>query len=161
MAKPKIQKDGRTITVRVPIAIRKRGGRKVVLAPDGTQQDAIKLMCQQPDNAMVKAIARAFRWREMLENGIHATVKDISDTEKINESYVSRVLRLTLLAPDIIEMIVEGRQPPTTTLAILMRQLPVRWDEQHSYAAFKTKADFRDVEEASALDLSRPWLCQA
>jgi hypothetical protein len=131
-AKSKIKSDGRTITVRVPIAIRKRGGRKVVLAPDGTQSDPGKLTCQRPDNAMVKALARAFRWREMLENGTHATVVEIADTEKINESYVSRILRLTLLAPDIIETIVEGRQSPATTLAILMRQLPVRWDEQRA-----------------------------
>ena len=60
---------------------------------------------------MVKAIARAFRWREMLENGTHATIAEIAAAEKINESYVGRVLRLTLLAPDIVEAILGGRQP--------------------------------------------------
>ena len=132
MAKPEIKSDGRTITVRVPISIRKRGGRKVVLAPDGTRSDPNTLLCQRPDNAMVKALARAFRWRGMLESGSYSTVKDIADTERINESYVSRLLRLTLLAPDLVEAIVEGRQSPTTTLATLKRQLPVRWDEQHA-----------------------------
>jgi hypothetical protein len=81
---------------------------------------------------MVKAIARAFRWRDMLENGRHATIKEIADTENINESYVSRLLRLTLLAPQIIETIIDGLQSPTTTLATLVRPLPVRWDHQHT-----------------------------
>ena len=132
MAGPRIKSDGRTITVRVPIAIRKRGGRKIVLAPDGTETNPSKLICQQPDNAMVKALARAFRWREMLEGGSYATVRDIAETEKINESYVSRLVRLTLLAPDIIETIVDGRQPSTMTLATLMARWPTRWDEQQA-----------------------------
>jgi hypothetical protein len=66
---------------------------------------------------MVKPIARAFGWREMLENGTHATIAEIANAEKINESYVGRVLRLTLLAPDIIEAVLGGRQPAEMTLA--------------------------------------------
>ena len=132
MAKPRIKSDGRTITVRVPIAIRKRGGRKVVLAPDGTEHDSHALRCQQVDNAMVKALARAFRWREMLESGAYATIKEIASTEQINESYVARVLRLTLLAPNIVEAIVEGRQSPQITLPTLMRRFPSAWRNQLS-----------------------------
>ena len=79
---------------------------------------------------MVKAIARAFRWREMLENGTHATIAEIAAAEKINESYVGRVLRLTLLAPDIVEAILGGRQPAEMTLAVLMRPFAVEWTEQ-------------------------------
>jgi len=130
MAKSNIKNDGKTITVRVPIAIRKRGGRKVVLAPDGTEHDLRTLRCQQIDNAIVKALARAFRWREMLEAGKYATIVEIAMTERINESYLSRLLRLTLLAPDIVEAILEGRQLPTMTLAKLMRRLPVLWRDQ-------------------------------
>ena len=129
MAKPKIKSDGRTITVRVPIAIRKRGGKKIVLAPDGTP-GVSALFCQKVDNAMVKAIARALRWRDMLENGTHATVKEIATAEKINESYVARVLRLTLLAPDIVESIIDGRQPAKVSLAALMRAFPHVWANQ-------------------------------
>ena len=77
------------------------------------------------DQTMVKAIARAFRWREMLENGTHATIAEIAAAEKINESYVGRILRLTLLAPDIVEAILGGRQPAQMTLAVLMRRFPV------------------------------------
>jgi hypothetical protein len=132
MAKPKMKSDGRTITVRVPIAIRKRGGRKVVLAPDGTVGDTRKLFCQQVDNAMVKAIARAFRWREMLENGTHAIIKEIADAEAINESYIARILRLTLLAPDIVEAILRGRQSRDMSLAMLMRSFPIGWTKQRA-----------------------------
>jgi hypothetical protein len=135
MAKPKIKSDGRTITVRVPISIRKRGGRKVVLAPDGAMHDPRKLFCQQVDNAMVKAIARAFRWREMLERGNWATIKEIAGAENINESYVARVLRLTLLAPDIVDAIVYGRQPPEVTLPVLMKRFAAAWSDQR--ATFK------------------------
>ena len=81
---------------------------------------------------MVKAIARAFRWRGLLENGTHATIAEIAAAEKINESYVGRVLRLTLLAPDIVEAILDGRQRAQITLAVLMRRFPVLWSAQRS-----------------------------
>jgi hypothetical protein len=66
----------------------------------------------------------------MLENGTHATIAEIASAEGINESYVGRVLRLTLLAPDIIDAILSGRQPPELTLASLMQPFPVAWMEQ-------------------------------
>jgi hypothetical protein len=81
---------------------------------------------------MVRAIARAFRWREMLENGTHATIAEIAAAEKFNDSYVGRVLRLTLLAPDIVEAILGGRQPAEVTLAVLLRPFPVGWREQRA-----------------------------
>jgi hypothetical protein len=110
----------------VPFSIRRRGGRKVVLAPGGTNVTAARVG-RHIDNAMVKAIAQAFRWREMLENGTHATIGEIAAAEKINETYVGRVLRLTLLAPDIVEAILSGRQPVEMTLAVLMRLFAVGW----------------------------------
>ncbi|MGA7450857.1 MAG: hypothetical protein WBW73_06130 [Rhodoplanes sp.] len=121
--------DGHAVTVRVPITIRRRGGRKLVLAPDGTT-DTWAAPCRRIDNAMVKAIARAHRWREMLENGAHATIAEIAAAEKINESYVGRILRLTLLAPDIVEAILDGRQQTDMTLTVLMRPFAVEWTEQ-------------------------------
>jgi hypothetical protein len=131
MPRPKIDSDGRTITVRVPIAIRKRGGRKVVLARNGTP-DSAHLVCQGPDNAMIKALARSFRWREMLEQGAHATITELARAERIDHGYVGRILRLTLLAPEIIEAILEGRQPSEISLAPLMRSFPVSWVEQRA-----------------------------
>jgi hypothetical protein len=84
------------------------------------------------DKARVKAIARAFRWRAMLENGTHATIAEIAAAENINESYVGRVLRLTLLAPDIIEAVLNGRQPGGLTLAVAMQRFPAGWREQRA-----------------------------
>ena len=128
MTAPNLTGDGEVVTVRIPLAIRKRGGRKLILAPDGT--NAWTPPRRRIDNAMVKAIARAFQWRKLLEDGTHATVAEIATAEKINASYVGRVLRLTLLAPDIVEAILGGRQPAEMTPAVLMKPFPVSWREQ-------------------------------
>ena len=135
MAKAKPKLDNQTITVRIPISIRKHGGRKLVLAPDGKTEFAFN---RRIDNAMLKAIARAFRWQEFLEDGTYATIAEIAKAEKINESYVSRVLRLTLLAPDLVEGIVNGRHSADVTLANLMRPLPVAWTSQRD--SFRMRA---------------------
>jgi hypothetical protein len=131
MTAPNVARDGPTVTVRVPISIRRHGGRKLVLAPDGTT-GTWAVPRRQIDNAMVKAIARAFQWREMLESGTHATIAEIAATEKINESYAGRILRLTLLTPDIVEAILGGQQPVHITLAVLMRTFPVDWRLQRT-----------------------------
>jgi hypothetical protein len=94
--------------------------------------DTGAMVSRRIDNAMVKAIARAFRWREMLENGTHVTIREIAAAEKINESYVGRVLRLTLLAPDVVEAILGGWQPADMQLATLMKPLPVDWRGQRN-----------------------------
>jgi hypothetical protein len=91
-----LAKDGGTLTVRVPLTFRKRGGRKLVIAPNGS--DSWAPPRPRIDNTMVKAIGRAFRWRKLLETGTHTTVAEIAAAEKINVSYVGRVLRLTLLS---------------------------------------------------------------
>jgi hypothetical protein len=92
--------------------------------------DPSALRCRQVDNAMVKALARAFRWQEMLESGAYSTVIEIAIKKQINESYISRVLRLTLLAPEIVEAIIAGRQSPQMTLATLMNRMPISWCDQ-------------------------------
>jgi len=113
------------LTVQVPFVVRRRGGRKLVLTPDGTTLDPSR---PRIDNAMVKALARAFRWRKLLETGVYGTVAELVAAEKINESYVGRMLRLTLLAPDIVEAILAGRQPEAMTLAGVMTGVPVVWE---------------------------------
>jgi hypothetical protein len=119
---------GRILTVHVALSVHKRGGRKLVLAPDGTGTMAPPR--PRIDNAMVKAIARAFRWRKQLETGVHASIAEIATAEKINDSYVGRVLRLSLLAPEIVEAIVEGRQPEKLQLAHLLRPFSIEWQSQ-------------------------------
>ena len=115
------------LTVHIPLTVRRRGGRKVVIAPDGMEAPAVGAAARI-DNTLVKALARAFRWRRMLETGVVCTVGEIATREKINKSYVSRVLRLTLLAPEIVEAILDGRQPEGMTLQGLLEPFPVEWD---------------------------------
>lgn len=119
-----------TITVHVALTLARRGGRKQIVLPDGTPSWAPPRA--RVDSTMVKAIARGFRWRKLLETGVHATVDDIAAAERINASYVSRVLRLTLLSPALVEAILDGRQPADITLAALMKPFPVEWERQRA-----------------------------
>jgi hypothetical protein len=80
-----------------------------------------------PDNVLVKALARAFRWQGLLDRGAYTTIKEIARKEKIDSSYVGDVLRLTLLAPDIVEMILDGRQPPGLQFAQFRKAFPLDW----------------------------------
>lgn len=125
-----MSKDRRTLTVRVPLAIKKRGGRKLVIAPEGVTWPVPR---PRVDNSMTKAIARAHRWKRLLESGQYASVAELAAAEKINQSYVCRVLRLTLLAPEVVEVILDGRQPPEVQLDILLRPFPVEWGKQQEH----------------------------
>lgn len=112
------------ITVRVPFRIVKRGGRKAIQPP------ADAPVPPRADNTLIKALARAFRWKRMLEAGRFATMAELGEHEKIATSYLTRVLRLTLLAPDVVEAILDGRQGPEITLANLLDPFPLDWEEQ-------------------------------
>ena len=118
----------KTVSVEVPMTFKLRGGRKVIVLPDGTQGNPLPKATI--DNTLVKAIARAFRWQAMLENGTYGCIEDIARAERINGSFVSRVIRLALLAPDIVELVLAGRQPAKLTLKVLMAPFPVEWDRQ-------------------------------
>ena len=120
-----------TITVRVPLTIQKRGGRTIVMAPDGSVIPAATRQATTPSNsALVKALARAFRWKRLLDEGRYASVSDIARVEKIDRTYVGDILRLTLLAPDIVEAIMDGRHADGMTLPGLMKGFPVERDGQ-------------------------------
>ena len=121
-----------TITVRVPLKLRRQGSRKAIITPAGTLP-----MPARVDITLVKALARAFRWRKLLEAGVYGTIAELAKAEKINPSYVSRVLRMTLLAPVIVEAILDGRQVPEMTLPVLMGAFPGEWAEQCRWVAFK------------------------
>ena len=113
-----------TLTVIIPLRVKPRGGRKAMVTP------GVLALERQQDITLIKAVARAFRWRRMLEAGRFATINELAAAEKINSSYVSRVLRLTLLAPDIVEAILDGRQPDGMTLPELMMGVPTIWANQ-------------------------------
>jgi hypothetical protein len=124
-----VSHDGLTATVSIPVTFRKRGGRKQILAPPGA---APWSPAPRVDTALVKAVVRAHRWRQMLESGDYASSAELAKGEKINDSYLSRILRLTLIAPDIIEAIISGRQPGNLQLDDLFRPLPADWSQQYS-----------------------------
>ena len=92
--------------------------------PEGATQP------QRTDNTLVKALARAFRWKRMLESGEFATIAELAEREGIAPSYVTRVLRLTLLAPGIVNAILDGEQGPEVTLARVLEPFPVQWETQ-------------------------------
>jgi hypothetical protein len=124
-----ISKDGRTAMVSISVSFLHRSGRKQILSPLGT---APWSPAPRVDSALVKAVVRAHRWRQMIESGKYASSAELAKAEKVNDSYLSRILRLTLIAPDIIEAILAGRQPSTLQLDELLKPLPAAWDQQRS-----------------------------
>lgn len=120
-----------TATVHIPFRVVKRGGRKEMHLPDGVLSD------RKADNTLVKALARAFRWKRMLESGEFATIAELAERDGIAPSYMTRVLRLTLLAPDIVEAILEGKHGTEVTLARLLEPLPFGWEGQAEVFSYR------------------------
>jgi hypothetical protein len=101
--------------------------------PDGASQP------RRTDNTLVKALARAFRWKRMLESGEFTTIAELAEREGIAASYMTRVLRLTLLAPDIVEAILDGRRGPEVSLARGLEPFPAEWNEQKNWRSQKDR----------------------
>lgn len=131
------------VTIRVPLALRRRGGRKLVVTPTGETWSPPPR--PRIDDPLLAALVRAFHWKRLLDDGVHATIGDLAQSEGLNTSYVSHVLRLTLLSPTLVEAILEGRQPRTLQLQPIMRYLPDEWDRQAGNAGAE-----------DGLDASRP-----
>jgi hypothetical protein len=123
--------NGDTLLVRIPMRFQWRGGRKRIVAPDGSE--LAPSTKPQPDGTLVKAVARAWRWQRMLDESVHASVSEASDAENISKSYVSRILRLALWAPDLGEAIVAGRTDQGMMLEQLERPLPASREEQRAW----------------------------
>jgi hypothetical protein len=118
-----------TITVHVPFRVVKRGGRKEMHLPEGAAQ------LRRTDSTLIKALARAYRWKRLLDAGSFATIEEIAAHERISASYLTRVMRLTLLAPDIIEAILDGRTPALGLDELLSPMTPV-WSEQRALLGY-------------------------
>ena len=120
-----------SVTVSVPLTIRRRGGRKQIIGPDGAVarqgECGAGVVPVHGDPALIKALARGFRWRRMLEEGRHASISEMAKAEGIERGYLGSLLRLTLLAPDMVEAILDGRQPEGVTLPGLLEEVPVGW----------------------------------
>jgi hypothetical protein len=125
--------DDNIIVVTIPMQWKRRGGRKLIIAPDGG--DAWASVKQRPDERLIRALARAHRWKRLIEDGTYRSSAEIADAEKVTRSFVNRLLRLTLLAPDIQEAIIDGRQPKGMQLAELTDAIPSEWEEQKALLA--------------------------
>jgi hypothetical protein len=137
--KTSISKDGRTATVSIPVTFLQRGGRKQILTPPG---EAAWSPTGRVDPAWVKAVVRAHRWRQMIESGKYSSSAELAKAEKVNDSYLSRILRLTLLSPAITEAILSGRQALGMELSDLLKSVPVEWAEQGViFGAARLRAD--------------------
>ena len=117
-----------TMTVHVPVSFRQRSGRKALVSAGGTAVTPTSASRSTYYPAAVKALARAFRWRKLIESGVHATIDEIASTEGINPSYVSRVLRLTLVSPAMVERALAAETIPAWTS--FMKPFPNDWAEQ-------------------------------
>ena len=129
--------DGTILTVSVPMTFRKRGGRKVVISPAGTPQASMPVWAKPRsgvDEALVKTLAQAFHFQQLLDEGRYATISDLAEAKKLDQSFVSRILKLTLLAPDIVEAILDGRQSQTMQRQKLLHGFPREWEKQRAMA---------------------------
>ena len=124
-----------SVTVSVPLTIRRRGGRKQIIGPDGAVaprpgDGGAGGVPVRGDPALIKALARGFRWRRMLEEGRYASISEMAKAEGVERGYVGSLLRLTLLPPEMVEAILDRRQPEGVTLPALLEGVPVGWGEQ-------------------------------
>lgn len=121
----------------IPMSFRPRGGRTVIVLPDGSR--GVVRREATIDNTMIKVIARGFRWQRLLYDGTYATIEDLAAAEKINPSYVSRILRLAYLSPVVVQAILDGEHPAWLTMRHLLEPFPTDWKQQEK----KLLAQFR------------------
>ncbi|MBF0190258.1 MAG: hypothetical protein HQL99_03790 [Magnetococcales bacterium] len=124
--KAEMSKDGKIIVVTIPMVLRRRGGRTMIIAPEG-----MAVAPSSPrDDALLNLVVRAHRWLRQMEGGKFGSIKELAVNEKLDVSYIARILRLTLLAPDIVEAILDGRQPDVLTWRELRHPFPMDWEQQ-------------------------------
>lgn len=124
--KPTISRDGDAIIIDIPMRFRRRCGRKEIIMPPGVS-DASQ---SPPPNPLALALARAFRWQEMIESGEVESNCELARKLKLDQSYIARTIRLASLAPDIIEAILNGQEFDEISLGHLRRDMPLLWQEQ-------------------------------
>ncbi|MHB9129781.1 MAG: hypothetical protein ACYDBB_01655 [Armatimonadota bacterium] len=131
-----VRRDGQRITVHIPMALKVRAGRKEIILPDGLAPDDSPARKPATQESLVIALARAHRWKALLENGRFSSLEEMAHAVKLDRSYVGRILRLTLLAPDIIMTILDGKEPSGLSLGKLTKTLPLDWVEQRNLLGF-------------------------
>ncbi|MBF0311628.1 MAG: hypothetical protein HQL56_19120 [Magnetococcales bacterium] len=126
-----LSRNGKEIIVTIPVCLKRRGGRKLIIAPREAETPPPR------DDTLARLVAKAHKWQRLLEGGKVASIRAIAEQERIDESYVAKVLRLTLLAPDIIETILDDCQPDVMTWRELARPFPVEWPKQREVWGFR------------------------
>jgi hypothetical protein len=119
-----------TLTIRIPISLQRRGGRKLIVTPEGATAPARK---PSRDETLVKAVVRANRWRRRIESGQAKSITDLAEQEGVTDAYICRLLPLTCLAPDIVEAVLDVRQPKGLRLAEILANGPTGWEEQRRH----------------------------
>ena len=122
-----------TLTIHIPMHLQRRGGRKLIMAPEGV---AAPVQKPRRDETLVKALVRAHRWRRRIENGQAKSITDLAEQESVTDAYVCRLLPLTCLAPDIVQAILDGRQPKGLRLADVLGNGPLAWNAQRETCGF-------------------------
>ena len=120
--------EGSSEVTDIPMSFRPRGGRTVIVLPDGSR--GVVRREATIDNTMIKVIARGFRWQRLLYDGTYASIEDLAAAEKINPSYVSRILRLAYLSPVVVQAILDGKHPAWLTMRHLLEPFPTDWKQQ-------------------------------
>jgi hypothetical protein len=122
-----------TLTIRIPMRLQRRGGRKLIMTPEGVTTAKPK---PRRDATLIKALVRAHRWRRRIESGQAKSITDLAEQEGVTDAYVCRLLPLTCLAPDIVQAILDGRQPKGLRLAEMLGNGPLTWEEQRLSSGF-------------------------
>lgn len=126
-----------TLHIRIPMQFSRRSSRKMIVGPDGkTLNEMIDPEADNTDYTFISALGKAFSWQRMLDEGKYQTPKELAEKEKVEVTHMYRVMRLTLLAPDIIEAVLNGKQPRTLTLQNVVRGFPISWQEQRKIFGF-------------------------
>jgi hypothetical protein len=137
-----IHREGDLIIVTIPMTLKKRGGRKEIILPEGMVPEDSPAYRARTQSPLVIALARAHRWKALIESGRFRGVDGLARAVKLDRSYVGRILRLSLLAPDIAQAILDGREPSGLSLERLTKALPDEWEEQRRALGF---AGVRDL----------------
>lgn len=115
-----------TIRVVIPLTVRRKNGRPKILPP----ADHAPAEARAQDAHVLRAIARAWNWRRRIERGEVSTIQDIATAEKVTDRFVSRMMRLAYLAPDVLEKLLVQRIPPALALNDLIAAADLPWAEQ-------------------------------
>ncbi len=124
-----------TITLQVPIEFKRKSARRLVIAPDNAADQSLSFN-HQIDPTMVKALIRAYRWQQLIDSGKALHAEDLGEKEGVTGSYITRILRLNTLCPDIRRAILDGCHPKTLCLIDIMKPFPMLWDDQMRYFGF-------------------------